>query len=80
MKAFYTVKDVEKILNVKSTKARMIIRSLNEELNNQGYLTIQGRCPSHYFRERYFVDGNNNVSDFELLECEEEEGKNEASY
>ena len=49
MKQFYTVKDVMRILQVKQTKAYKIIRELNEELEQRGYIVVPGKVSKRYF-------------------------------
>ncbi|AVQ30358.1 hypothetical protein [Fusobacterium varium] len=51
---FLFAKDVMQITGLKITKSREIIRDLNGELKEKGYLTIQGRVPEKYFYNRYF--------------------------
>ncbi|VEH37677.1 Uncharacterised protein [Fusobacterium varium] len=46
---FLFAKDVMQITGLKITKSREIIRDLNGELKEKGYLTIQGRVPEKYF-------------------------------
>ncbi len=54
---FYTVKEVEALLGVKTDKAYKIIRKLREELVKQGYAEYPaGKIPKKYFLERYFMD------------------------
>ena len=49
---FYSVADLEELLEVKSSKAYEIISKLNEELEAKGFLTFKGRVLSSYFRQR----------------------------
>ena len=53
-KIFYNVDDVAKILGVKQGKAYEVIRKLNFELDEKGYITIRGKIPVAYFRERIY--------------------------
>lgn len=53
MKEFLTVSDIQNILNVKQAKAYEIIRKLNEEMNREGYFTVQGKVNKRKFEERY---------------------------
>lgn len=53
---FYRNKDVQEILDIKEAKAGNIIRELNKELADKGYITVQGRVPKKYFRERLGLD------------------------
>ncbi|KAB1437583.1 helix-turn-helix domain-containing protein [Candidatus Galacturonibacter soehngenii] len=54
--SFYTVEDVKKILGISDSKAYQIIRKLNKELSNKGYITVAGRIPKKFFNERYYCD------------------------
>lgn len=49
---YYQVKDVMNILNVKQTKAYSIIKKLNQELDEKGFITVAGRVPRVYFLKR----------------------------
>lgn len=53
-KPMYAVSDVKKILQVQSSKAYEIIRTLNKELEEQGFLTVKGKVSAKYFNERFF--------------------------
>ena len=52
---FYDCEDIQLILDVKQNKAYQIIRKLNKELEEKGYLTQQGRVNAKYFQERYNI-------------------------
>lgn len=54
MASFYKVNDIQKILGVSSSKAYKIIQQLNKELKEKGYITIAGRVPIKYFKEKYY--------------------------
>ena len=52
MKAQYvTVEDVSDCLGISKSKAYQIIRRLNNELKEKGYITIAGKCPVRYFEK-----------------------------
>lgn len=54
---FYTVKEVQILLGVKTDKAYRIIRQLRAELVKQGYAQYPaGKVPKKYFLQRYFMD------------------------
>ena len=56
-KLFYTVKEVQTLLGIKTDKAYRIIRQLRAELVEQGYAEYPaGKVPKRYFLERYFID------------------------
>ena len=52
---FYTAEDIMQVLQVKKTKAYSIINDLNNELKEQGYMTIKGKVPATYFLERFYL-------------------------
>lgn len=54
---YITCKEVQEITGVSQTKAYDIIRQLNAELKEQGYLTIRGKVSRKYFYKRYGIEG-----------------------
>lgn len=55
-KAFYDVKDVMKILNYKKDASYKVIRDLNKELKEKGFVTRQGMINRRYFNERFGIE------------------------
>lgn len=53
-KTYLEVNDIMKITGVKQTKAYQIIRELNRQLKEKGYVTIAGQVPRKYFNEKYY--------------------------
>lgn len=53
-KAFYGIEDVKRILGVSESKGYEYIRLMNQELTQNGYLTVRGKVPVRYFNERFF--------------------------
>ena len=51
---FYTAKEVAEMLGVSSAKAYQIIKKLNTELSEKGYITIAGKIPRAYFNEKCY--------------------------
>lgn len=49
---------VKALIQVQNTKAYAIIRQLNEELREKGYMTIRGRVPEKYLIERFGLGGD----------------------
>lgn len=49
-----TANEVSELLGVSNSYAYKIIRDLNTELKNQGYLTINGKVDSLYVERRFF--------------------------
>ncbi len=66
MKPIYDVKDVMKILCVGETYAYKVIKTLNKELEESGYLTVRGRVNAKYFNERYMFEGDLNEKRMDL--------------
>ena len=51
---FYTADDIATILTVSRPTAYRIIKMLNDELKNKGYIVISGRVPKRYFNEKFY--------------------------
>lgn len=56
MSEFLTVKDVISELGISRSSAYKVIRNLNKELQEKGYLVVSGRVPRRYFLARYYLD------------------------
>ncbi|MFV0344052.1 MAG: DNA-binding protein [Anaerocolumna sp.] len=54
MAAFITVAEIKNVLGVSESKAYRIVRSLNSELNEDGFLVLPGRVSRQYFNERFY--------------------------
>lgn len=46
------VEDVAEELGISKSYAYKIVQKLNDELKEQGYITISGRVNAEYFRKR----------------------------
>lgn len=53
-KLFLKADDICELLDVKRTRAYIIIGNLNKELEEQGYLTLTGKVPTRYFIKRFY--------------------------
>lgn len=51
-KNFMTVEDVAQELNVSKSYAYKVVRELNAELRQLGYLTVTGRVNTSFFRKK----------------------------
>ncbi len=51
---FIGAKEVADILGVSESKAYSVIRGLNKELKEKGFITIQGRVSRVFFQERCY--------------------------
>lgn len=54
MKQFYNAQEVMEMLGVSSSKAYQLIRIMNEELQEKGFLTVRGKVPVAYLEKRFF--------------------------
>ena len=62
MENFIRVQDVAKELECSESHAYSIMRKLNKELKEQGFITIAGRLSRQYFYNRLGLGGMNNAS------------------
>lgn len=53
-KAFLNVKDVAKFMDISVPMAYKIIRKLNDELKEKGYITVSGKISRKYFEEKVY--------------------------
>lgn len=51
---FITVAEIKEVLDVSDSKAYRIVRALNEELKQKGFMVIPGRVSRQYFNERFY--------------------------
>ena len=56
-KQFVSAREISEIMGVSTGKAYQIIRILNKQLQDQGYVTIAGKCNRRYFEERCLYGG-----------------------
>ncbi len=54
-KMYMSVNDVKSYLGISQSKAYGIIRSLNKELKDKGYITVQGKVSTAYFNSRIYA-------------------------
>mgnify|MGYP000021270590 FL=1 len=53
-KQYLTAQEVAEAMGVSAGKAYGLIREMNQELKEQGYLTISGKIPTAYFAKKYY--------------------------
>lgn len=53
-KTYLKMEDVKEIIGVSESKAYKIIQALNKELKNKGYITVAGKVPAKFFKEKYY--------------------------
>ena len=53
-KLYYTADDVAEMLGISKSSAYNLIKKLNMELENAGYIVIHGRISRVYFSEKWY--------------------------
>ena len=53
-KIYYNAEEVAAMLGVSIGKAYKILREMNKDLASRGFLTIAGKIPVEYFREKWY--------------------------
>ena len=53
-KIYYSAEDIAKMLGVNMGKSYKILREMNKELAGKVFLTIAGKIPVEYFREKLY--------------------------
>ena len=53
-KIYYSAADIAAMLGVSTGKAYKILREMNKDLADKGFLTIAGKIPVEYFKERWY--------------------------
>ena len=48
------VKDITEILGVSRAKAYAVIRSMNSELEKQGYIVVSGKIPRAFWETKFY--------------------------
>ena len=58
-RATYNAKELADVLGCSESKSYQFIKQMNEELKKAGYITLRGKIPVAYVKERFFgvVDG-----------------------
>ena len=56
---FIRVDEVAQELSVSKPYAYKLIKKMNDELKQQGFITIAGRVNRQYFQERFYGAGEN---------------------
>lgn len=63
-RSFIEVDEVATDLGVSKSCAYKVVRTLNNELEGKGYLTVSGRVSRRFYEERFYADA-------QLQKCEE---------
>lgn len=65
---YVTCAEAQKVTGFARNKAYRLIKSMNQELDAKGYITVQGSVPRSYFFQRLGLDdiGNKNEPQSEM--------------
>jgi sugar-specific transcriptional regulator TrmB len=53
-KIYYTAEEISEMLGISMGTSYRIIRKLNKELKEKGFIVIAGKLPIKYFEEKYY--------------------------
>ena len=53
-KLYYNTADIVAMLGISMGKSYKILREMNSELSSKGFLTIAGKIPVAYFKEKWY--------------------------
>lgn len=53
-KLYFTAAEVAGMMGIGRTSGYDVVKQLNQELQEKGYLTVDGKVPKDYFDERYY--------------------------
>jgi len=53
-KIYYTAEEVSMMLGISMGTSYRLIRNLNKELRDKGFIVIAGKLPIKYFEEKYY--------------------------
>ena len=53
-KIYITASELADYLGISKGMAYKVIRDLNKELAQKGYIVIAGKCPRRYIEEKYY--------------------------
>lgn len=54
-KEYIDAKELSQLLGISKSRAYRIIRQLNDELDEKGFIVIAGRVPTKYFEQRWYI-------------------------
>lgn len=53
-KIYYSATEIATMLGISMGEAYKILREMNAELASKGFLTISGKIPVEYFKEKWY--------------------------
>jgi len=64
-KYYITGPEVARALGISEGKAYEILREMNKDLKERGFIVVAGRVPRRYFNEHYY----GGIDDLEVIEA-----------
>lgn len=53
-KLYYSAMDVSELLGISRSKAYSIVKEMNKELSEKGYIVISGKVPKKFLEEKCY--------------------------
>lgn len=53
-KLYMTAEEVANAIGVSKGYSYVIVRAMNKELQAKGFITVAGKVPTQYFKEKYY--------------------------
>ncbi len=53
-KLYMTADEVAEAIGVSKGYSYVLIRAMNKELQEKGFITVAGKVPTQYFKEKYY--------------------------
>lgn len=60
-KIYYSAEEISKMLGVSLGMSYKLLREMNADLKAKGYLTIAGKIPVEYFKEKWYGSSSKGV-------------------
>lgn len=51
---FITAAEVAEIMGISRSKSYQLVREMNRELKANGFVTVAGKCPIQYFKQKVY--------------------------
>ena len=51
---FITAAEVAEVMGISRSKSYQLVREMNRELKANGFVTVAGKCPIQYFKQKFY--------------------------
>jgi len=51
---FITAAEVAEVMGISRSKSYQLVREMNRELKANGFVTVAGKCPIQYFKQKVY--------------------------